>query len=107
MKKIISMILALTMIISSMSVMVACGSGTPGDSETKKPSTDVSDKGDKEADTATNSVAQIDGNGVHNRLAYIRDGEQDKDKTLDKYRRKCKLPRVSHAKAYCIYEERI
>ena len=60
MKKIISMILALTMIISSMSVMVACGSGTPGDTETKKPSTDVSDKGDKEA---THSVPKQDFDG--------------------------------------------
>ena len=60
MKKVISMVLALLMIISSVSFMVACGSGTPGDTETKKPSTDVPDDGDNEV---THKVPKQDFDG--------------------------------------------
>ena len=60
MKKVISMVLALLMIISSVSFMVACGSGTPGDTETKKPSTDVPGDGDNEV---THKVPKQDFDG--------------------------------------------
>ena len=40
------------------------------------------DEGDEQADTGTNGVAQIHGNGIHNPLTHLGEGEDDEDDTF-------------------------
>ena len=67
MKRIISMILALLMILSSVLMMVACGGDESGEDETKKPT----NQGTENTDTVSHNVPKKDFDGeTFNSLCY-------------------------------------
>ena len=55
-----------------------------------------SEKGDEEADTHRNGVAETWRDGVDDGLAYLKYRQEDEDDTLDEYRCKSLLPSVAH-----------
>ena len=67
MKRIISMILALLMVMSSVLMMVACDNGNSGDTETKKPA----NQGSENTGTVSHKVPKQDFDGeTFNSLCY-------------------------------------
>ena len=53
-------------------------------------------KGDEESDTHRDGIADVQGDGVHNGLAHLEDGEQDKEDTLHKDGCEGLLPSITH-----------
>ena len=64
-----------------------------------------SDEGDEEADTGTNGVAEVHGNGIDNPLTHFGECENDEDDTFEEDGGEGKLPGVAHAEAHREHEE--
>ena len=58
------------------------------------------DKGYEKTDTGADGVAQVQGDGIHNPLPHLGDGEDNEDDTLKENGGEGKLPGVPHAEAH-------
>lgn len=57
--------------------------------------------------TGADCVTQACRDGVDDGLAYVGDRQDDEYQTFDKHCSQCKLPWVSHSKAYAVHEESV